>query len=500
MPLNLISDAWIPVRTKDGLRVIRPDEIADPGVLALAWPRPDFNLACLELLIGLVYLAAPPADRAGWRARKPDQGALRQAMEPLAEAFELTGDGPLFLQDFEPLVGEASPPDMLFIDSAGEQTIKKNADLMVKRARFETLDLPKAAMALYTLQAFAPAGGAGNRTSMRGGGPLVTLAKPGTAGLWPLVWANVPEGVPVQDLTVLPWMRPTVTSEGNRQVAWPEGRFVPAEVFFGQPRRLRLVIKDERVTGVVQRPYGTNYAGWPHPLSPYYALKEGAERLPQHPRPGVQTYRNWMGVSLRERPGKGRIAWRAKAVEDYLTRRGDLDRGASILAGGWAMSNMSPLDFVYSEQPLMAFDEEASDRAAGLVEAANLSAQALMRALTVALGLEKAEGTPVDPAREAFFMATEPAFRKALAALPETAAPEAEKAWRDVLRRQALAQFDALPAPVDLPVVGPDDPAPFSRRPTMRAIVRARQDLLKFFNGKALKAALGLDILEDIPA
>ena len=85
---------------------------------------------------------------------------------------------------------------MLFIDSAGGSTAKKNADLMVKRGRYGNLPLPLAAMALYTLQSFAPSGGAGNRTSMRGGGPMVTLMQPldGNAHpLWRLIWSNVPE-------------------------------------------------------------------------------------------------------------------------------------------------------------------------------------------------------------------------------------------------------------------------------------------------------------------
>ena len=110
---------------------------------------------------------------------------------------------------------------MLFIDSAGDSTVAKNADLMVKRDRFPSLAPGEAAMALYTLQAFAPAGGSGNRTSMRGGGPLVTLVHPlvdanGRSSLWRLVFANVRIGLPLTACEAgraLPWLRPTRTSE-----------------------------------------------------------------------------------------------------------------------------------------------------------------------------------------------------------------------------------------------------------------------------------------------
>ena len=142
-----------------------------------------------------------------------------------------------------------NPPDMLFIDSAGESARKKNADLMVKRNRYPTLPIPLAAMALYTLQAFAPAGGSGNRTSMRGGGPMVTLVQPLDSEpyvLWRLVWSNVPEGEPLPAdcaSEALPWLRPTRTSPNN-EIVTPEMSH-PGEAFFGMPRRLRLVFRED---------------------------------------------------------------------------------------------------------------------------------------------------------------------------------------------------------------------------------------------------------------
>ena len=185
MPLRLLSDPWIPVLRGGEIVTIRPDQIAETGITALAWQRADFNLACLELLIGLVSMACPPKDDADWLSRldRPDAGRLGEALAPFAPHFSLAGDGPRFLQDLEAFERTAKPSDikpvdMLYIDSAGVSTASKNADLMVKRDRFASLSLADAAMALYTLQAFAPTGGAGNRTSVRGGGPLTTLVQP----------------------------------------------------------------------------------------------------------------------------------------------------------------------------------------------------------------------------------------------------------------------------------------------------------------------------------
>ena len=139
----LLSDPWIPAVVGGETFAIRPDQIAEPGVARLAWDRPDFNLACLELLIGLVSMADPPRDDADWRARldRPDAVRLREALAPFAPLFSLSGDGPRFLQDPEPFeksakASDIKPVDVLYIDSAGNSTAAKNADLTVKTAPF----------------------------------------------------------------------------------------------------------------------------------------------------------------------------------------------------------------------------------------------------------------------------------------------------------------------------------------------------------------------------
>lgn len=473
--LNLIEDAWIPVLRAGGADVIRPAEMAAPDIERLNWPRADLNLACLELLVGLVYLAHPPQSGQD-RQNPPSQEALQAGLAPLAPAFNLIGDGPLFLQDFEALEGEAKPPDMLFIDSAGESTAKKNADLMVRRNRYQGLPLPLAAMALFTLQAFAPSGGAGNRTSMRGGGPMVTLVRPDEAGLWPLVWANVPHGeaLTADELDELPWMRPTQTSEAKGAVCTPaadSGAMPLPEVFFGQPRRLRLVVADGLVTGVIQRPYGINYTGWRHPLSPYYKDKQG-QTLPRHPKGSGFGYRHWRGIILSSETGL-----RPQTLDTYLRDR----EGAScsLLVAGWDMDNMKPDDFMWSEQPVFALTEAADLQAASWVEAAEQAGFALKVCLRDAVD-DNAATTAV----AGFFDATQAPFEQLLASL-SAGQPVAATTWLAEMRRPALALFDAavLPGMADLP------------ESNRRARVQARAKLLAAFAGKS---ALGKKIFDPL--
>ena len=299
MGLNLIDDAWIPVHTVGGARRIRAWEIADAGVEWVDWGRGDLNLGCLELLIGLVLIADPPENETDWHARykRPLSARLRERLEALSAHFELDGPGPRFMQDLEPFEANgrraASPADMLFIDSPGAKTRRNNADISVRRDRYGDLPLDLAAMALYTLQAWAPSGGAGNRTALRrGGGPLVTLVQPVAAGahrLWRLVWANVPFGVPLEPTRcaqALPWLGATRTSEDGTTVT-PDTCH-PAQALFGMPRRLRLVVEAERVVEVIQKKHGTRYQGWVHPLTPHFRTnaRHGAAPgtdAPRHP-------------------------------------------------------------------------------------------------------------------------------------------------------------------------------------------------------------------------
>ncbi len=480
MPLNLLSDPWIPVRLKSGARrVIAPWQVADPEIAFPDWPRADLNIACLELLIGLVFMADPPGDEEDWEDRQtPDPGRLRAKLAPFAEAFNLLGDGPRFMQEAGALDAKANSPDMLFIDSAGGNTIRNNADLMVWRDRYGALALPMAAMALYTFQSFAPSGGAGNRTSMRGGGPMVTLVDPGQ-GLWPLIWANVPNGT-AAEVHSLPWMRPSRMSNPKHEIYPEQG--APVEAFFGMPRRLQLVGEDT-VTGVVQRPWGNNYAGWMHPLSPYYRLKVGTEWLPKHPRAGAFGYRYWLGVvAAQSKQEESGLAQRADVVREWLARRG-IGRAAQVLVAGWAMDNMKPRDFILSSVPLLSLDDQAQRCLQGMVEAADLISLALRASLKPLV----AEGEAREALREEFYARTEKAFQDRAVGLSGATADCTAVNWLEDMQAVALDLFERRALP------GLSDRDPRHQQEIVAAHGRLRANLSGYGSyGKKARDALDL--------
>lgn len=532
---NLLSLRWLPVRRHDGTReTIAPAEITDcvdtNPVVALDWPRADFRLAGLEFLIGLIATACPPRDGHAWLKYwrdPPTLDALDAAFAPIRRAFELDGPGPRFMQDLEDLPGEPDTPETLLIEAPGEAALRKNTTLLVKRGRVAVLSRAAAAIALYTLQTYAPAGGRGNLTSLRGGGPLTTLIVPGSnradgvLPLWHLVWANVPRSAPPQsdDLPrVFPWLAPTRTADNGRKTTPADGH--PLQAFWGMPRRIRLdfaaAAESTRcdltgetdsivVVGWRQRPNGVRYEAWTHPLSPYYADRKSGGRLPQHPQPGGIGYRHWVGLLFTLPHG---TTYPADAVSTWLSERlRDAAQGAEqvelqsrILAGGYDMDNMKARAFVESEMPvIVARDPNAQAAevcfAFALVTAADEAARALRSALRTALfDRETAfDATPLSAVIESFWSRTYDAFFALIREAKETldGDPEADLAplrlrWRDALRRTALDLFDTA-APLD-PMAVSFDP---------RRIVEARRHLTGAFagygaSGTAIFNALGL--------
>ena len=88
--MNLIENEWIPARRRSGqIARIAPwqltEGLAEDPFIQLAAPRPDFNGALIQFLIGLLQTCFAPEDQHEWRQR------LRQAptSEELKKAFLL---------------------------------------------------------------------------------------------------------------------------------------------------------------------------------------------------------------------------------------------------------------------------------------------------------------------------------------------------------------------------------------------------------------------------
>ena len=323
--LNLIDEAWIEVERRSGAtQRIRPAQLVeglenDP-IVSFATLRSDFAGALIQFFIGLSQTAMMPPNSEAWEDKlyePPSVEDLDAAFKVIAPAFNVDGDGPRFMQDFDSFEGEEQPVERLLIGGPGEQTLKHNKDHFIKRNSDAWLSWESAALALFTLQINASGGGPGYRTSIRGGGPITTLVE--GASLWDTVWLNTlsreefyrGHEKSTDDLLtpqVFPWLGKTRTSEkgGLETTPLDVDRLT---VFWNMPWRIRFDIKEtteqaclvtgedlERgISGFVKTNYGTNYTGpWKHPLTPYTETKDGVPN-PMKGSPDGIGYQHWVG-------------------------------------------------------------------------------------------------------------------------------------------------------------------------------------------------------------
>lgn len=328
--MNLLKDPWIPVFRKDGIttELIRPYEITNNieknPVSILYAARPDFNGSLFQFLIGYIQTIMTPEDEEVWVEHylsPPTEEKLQGLTVKYSDYFNLDGDGIRFMQEAYLDSDNTVNIGSLLIESPGANTIKNNTDHFIKRGNAEKLCSCCTAAAIFTLNTNAPAGGAGIRTSLRGGGPLTTIAVPGIVGskydtLWHKVWLNI---LIKDDLRLthckislkkdeqkFPWIKPVKTSkEKGTETTFDE--IHPVQTYWAMPRRMKLdpQVAESAICDICgketnsyyssysTKPYGINYGeGILHPLSPYYSDKDG-QKLPVHPQPGGFIYRHW---------------------------------------------------------------------------------------------------------------------------------------------------------------------------------------------------------------
>lgn len=523
--MSLIEEQWMPVRLRSGERTyISPLDLYRPDLAAFDANRPDFNGALAQFAIGLLQTSTRVDSPSEWRAlfkSPPDAATLREWFRPLADAFELDGDGARFMQDLDlrESDGDAVGIAGLLIESPGENTLKNNADHFVKRGQVKQLCRPCAALALFTLQVNAPSGGAGHRTGVRGGGPLTTLlVAPSTSGmqrcLWRDLWLNVQErryflGNGGDETKValhftFPWLAGiTVLQKTGGEIAPIQVH--PAHVFWAMPRRIRLDF-DGTAPGVcdlcgresgtlvrryITRNYGLNYKGpWKHPLSPYYQAKEG--QLPLHPQPGGIGYRHWLGWVLGQSDQRGIEA--AAVVQNFLSMERKVGAELRLWAFGFDMANMKARCWYEATLPLYALGECSAESLRALREdvgnwlaGAEVASSLLRGAVKDAWFGRDARGD-LSFVDASFWSRTEDAFYSFLRERIDAARNEQEwdrlgaaEGWRTELRAAALGLFDGqfvASASVDR-----QDPA---------RVAKAYQKLSRDLNGAKMHAALGL--------
>jgi CRISPR system Cascade subunit CasA len=251
------------------------------------------------------------------------------------------------MQDYDLPDVESKEIAALLIEAPGGKTVRDNLAHFVKGGTVKGMTPHWAALALFTLQINAPAGGVGNRVSLRGGGPMTTLILPpeGESNtLWHQLWLNIltqeqmeslaDGSLPDDPATIFPWLAPTRTSDKNGIETHP-GDGHCCQMYWSMPRRIRLLFDSVQVgrcdlsgescsrlvTGYITKNYGINYAGdWRHPLPPYSVdPKKGA--LPIKAQPGGIGYRHWLGLIVADEKNQKQPAKVIQVYQNNTRRR-----------------------------------------------------------------------------------------------------------------------------------------------------------------------------------
>lgn len=520
--MNLLTEAWIPVRRHDGGREwIGPDQLSRPDLAAFDANRADFNGALAQFAIGLLQTAYAPASEISWDSRyesAPEAATLRAAFAPHAAAFELDAEGARFMQDLSLGADDGSVCEIaaLLIESPGENTIRNNADHFVKRERVPGICPHCAALALFTLQLNAPSGGAGHRTSVRGGGPLTTLVQAvDSPSLWHTLWANVRPDKGQDEAKAAPHFTfPWLIAQEKLQKDGGElapAAMHPHHIYWTMPRRIRLDFANcgQGTCAICARPdmplltsyrtknYGLNYKGpWRHPLSPYYELK--GDMLPLHPQPGGLGYRHWQGWVLGVSDGKRHLQ-AAPVVERFFREREISFQGQMQLwTFGYDMDNMKARCWYEAHLPLYNLatgDAEQRNTHLQSIEAevgyllnCAESAASLLRLAVREAWFERDARGDFEHVNAAFWSSSEEAFYRQLQALIQgghSAAPDAlqaaRKAWLQEVGKVARHLFDRV-------IVGSADVC----QEDPSRIARAWRKLCNSLNGPKIHEAAGV--------
>ena len=274
MSINLINDAWIPVWTRAGTSgTICPAEAAIPIVLAM--PRPDLNGALTEFLIALLTTAAVPSTkRHGVRGGHRRHAQMRSGrVRPIEIHASAT---------WVQCRAYWGPSNRC----AGEEAKKKNTDFLSRAGTVAALSPSAAAASVIALQSYATQGGRGYATNPWRWSTLDNGESGST--LWGRLWPNVETREQIsekrgassyseahdaiypwlsqwRDSTVTPMVRTPSLSTGRCHVAFNSFcHLATARRAASLERKLYGLVRECRVQS------GIKYAGWQHPLTPYW--------------------------------------------------------------------------------------------------------------------------------------------------------------------------------------------------------------------------------------
>lgn len=187
--MNLLTDAWIPVREKnDYQEVSLQDVLCSDKDWRISCHRDDFEMAALQLLICLTQVVLLPENLGELREREKaslDPAIYQKAIQPFIDWFDLLHPTQPFMQTRGVDAKELTPIQKLF---AGLPE-GNNPAYFNPVGEISKIGLNYAAIALFNQAANSPSFGGGFKGGLRGMAPITVLIK--GDHLRSTIWRNV---------------------------------------------------------------------------------------------------------------------------------------------------------------------------------------------------------------------------------------------------------------------------------------------------------------------
>lgn len=298
--MNLLEDAWIPVRADGGTGPFRlltyRELLCNVGNWQISLPRDDLELACVQLLVCITQVMFLPEDDRTLRTRLAEPlspEAFAAGVAPCRDWFDLDHPTQPFMQTRGVKAEKITPIQKILIGlPEGNNHAFFNEVGEVKK-----LSASLTAIALFNQAANANSMGGGFKGNLRGGSnPYLTPVNIFVAGgdLRETIWRNVLTLPRIQNL--LPgweldfehdqptWIKPV---NANETIRWNKIGLIRG--LFWQPTRLELVQEESAsscdvlegdpvqvYTGFLKEQFKFTVQGlWPHPHGAKTATNSG---------------------------------------------------------------------------------------------------------------------------------------------------------------------------------------------------------------------------------
>jgi CRISPR system Cascade subunit CasA len=400
--MNLINDQWIPVIRQNGQAdVVAPWQIAeaDNPIMEINAPRPDFQGALYQFLIGLLQTCFAPEDEEQWLdywRQMPELEELKECFNKVAFAFELENpDGPAFMQEHPETKNhqddftkaELLPIEDLIGGALSDNTRKGNKDLFVKSGEIKFISPYWAAIGLFNMQITGVLAWGKHRVGLRGNAPLTTLILPYQTTqslLWQKLWLNIITSEDIDlipgDLRknkpsdIFPWLAKTRISPNKEPTSPSDAN--PLQHYWPIPRRIKLKIqitngicdltgeKIDKGVGFYQRVHdGVYYTnGWVHPLTPYTRAAKDQFPKPVDGSVAGEGFRQWIALNYDEYSDEEnkKMRWgRALNVKHFHDEKPNININTKLWCFGYDATNANVRCWYESLMP--TFDLPASD-------------------------------------------------------------------------------------------------------------------------------------------